>query len=220
MSEAQRAWVKNVLGVDVSRMSADAPADKLAALREGLFEVGASLREIGDSTAPGVGELRALFTAAQGHFKAKEADAGLAALRDVRAKMKDVMARARGGVAAAVSEGSVARGKLLLELRAAHAAAQAGLQRLAAQVLAAPDVRGDPRLKQAEAELAKLPGKLPALDDKLAAALDAFDAAADAAARSAAARQARALAAEFGGAPPTDALRRGVQAAGQAVAAA
>lgn len=193
MREAQDAWVERVLGFRFGAETApvDDPAATLATLREGMFEAAASIRSLGPSAA-GQAFTRQL-AAVRDLYKAGNGAAGLASLAALNERLAGSLSSARGADAQAAGQGSVARAKVMLELRAAHAAAQENLRSLGDRVLTLAEVQADPRYGKAKTVLGKLPELLPALDGALTAALDRYDSATDDAGRAAAALDASAL---------------------------
>jgi hypothetical protein len=107
------------------------------------------------------------------------------------------LSRARAADAAAVAKGSVARAKLQLSVRQAHAEAVENLRALCAKVLALPEVKQEDRTAEVEAAVKRLADLIPPLDTALEEALGRYDAAKDAAERSAVARDAVSLLAGF-----------------------
>jgi hypothetical protein len=172
-SEEKRAWVTRVLQVSLG--GTGGPNEALQRFKEAIDYVSHALPQFaqgGDGA-----KFAARLAAAQELFGAKNLERGLPEIEALRAEVAAALSGARGAQAAQVAKGSVARAKLALEVRRAHAAALQNLQDMGKKLLAIPEVQQDEQLPEVETALRRLANLIPPLDNALAQALDRYDAA-------------------------------------------
>jgi hypothetical protein len=188
------AWIRRVLGTDPASGPAD-EANALQRFKDELDYVRGALKTL--AAAPDQPALAARLKQAEALFAAGDVAQGLPQIAALRTEVASALSRARAADAAAVAKGSVARAKLQLAVRQAHAEAVENLRALCAKVLALPEVKAEDRTAEVAAAVKRLADLIPPLDAALEDALGRYDAAKDAAERGAVGRDAAALLAGF-----------------------